>query len=192
MRYFVVGLAVLLLIVFGIVIFSHSTTNTVLPKPVKLSNYSTNTNSNVSYVVDGPITAPETHRSIKITVGPQSRNLEVFSGYQGQVIVNQAYNNDSNSYGQFLAALDRSGFTRVRRSNVAGGATAVCPLSNRDTYQVSNGATTVMNTWSSPCVTGTFAGNVSTVNTLFQAQIPDYAKLTQNVSVNGGGNVSIL
>lgn len=192
MRYFIVGFVVLLFIIFGIVIFSRSTTRRVTDeKVVQLKEYINNPNGTVRWTQDGPITASETHYSIRISVSPQTRILDVLVGYQGEVTRTQTLGNNTTAYGQFLAALTRSGFPQTRRSAYKDF-TAVCPLGSRTTYEIFDGAETKLRTWSAPCVSGTFAGAVSTNATLFKAQIPNYSALTSGINVNGNSSTSIF
>lgn len=180
MKYFLISLGVLLLIIFGIVIFNTGgtkTVNTPGKKPVVLMDYLNNNNASVQFSVEGPINAIENHRTTLITVGPTSRNVTVFTGYQGQALVSKSYPNDTNSYSAFLAALNRAGFTKDRKLANGVNSESVCPTGSRNHYLLVENGKDQMNLWSAPCASGSFGGNVGLTTTLFQAQIPNYANV---------------
>jgi hypothetical protein len=178
MKYFLISLGVLLLIIFGIVIFNTGGSKTVTTpgkKPVVLMDYLKNNNASVQFSVEGPINAIENHRNTIVTVGPTSRNVTVFGGYQGQALVTHTYPNDTNSYSAFLAALNRAGFTKDRKLANGVNSESVCPTATRNHYVLVDSSKEVMNLWSAPCTAGSFGGSVSLTTTLFQAQIPNYS-----------------
>lgn len=178
MKYFLVSLGVVLLIIFGIVIFNRGGTKTVNApgkKPVTLMSYANNTNASVQYSVEGPINARENHRTTVITVAPNSRSIVIYTGYQSQVLSSQTYANDTNAYSAFLAALNRAGFTIERRVASGVNSASVCPTASRTHYVVVDGSKDVMNLWSATCTAGTFGGNATLTTTLFQTQIPNYS-----------------
>lgn len=193
MRYILISLGVVLLIIFGIVIFSNSGTKTVTApgnKTVKLLDYTNNTNASVQYIVEGPINALENHRTIQINIGPNSRSVTVFTGYQGQALGGQTYPNDINAYQTFLTALNRANFTRERKLAKGLSADAVCPNGSRSHYVVAENSKDLMNLWSASCTRGTFDGNQPLTVGLFQAQIPNYNSVVSQANAGTTGNVS--
>jgi hypothetical protein len=180
MKYFLISFGVLLLIIFGIVIFNRGGTKTVTSpgrKPVVLMDYVNNQNATVQFSTEGPINAIENHRTTVVTIGPSSRNVSVYGGYQGQALVNQSYVNDKNSYSAFLAALNRAGFTRDRKLANGVNSESVCPTGSRSHYLIVENGKDVMDLWSATCTAGSYGGNVSLTSTLFQAQIPSYSSV---------------
>ena len=154
-------------------------------KVIKLSSYVKNNNAQVRYTTEGPINASEDHRSVQISVSPTSRTINIIAGYQGQVIASQTYPNDTKAYGDFLEALNKVKFTVERPVAVGISSQSICPLGNRTHFEIIENAKDVMNLWTASCTTGSFGGNASTTRSLFKLQIPDYVKLTNNVSVTG-------
>lgn len=197
-RYFLVTLAVILLLITGIVFIvrSGSSNSGVVPNTgTKLDDYTSNTNAEIRYTIEGPINAAENHRSIAMRVSPTIRQIDIIRGYQGEVINTKSYDNNQGAYSDFLDALTRVGFTNERRLASGVNATAVCPLGNRTHYQVVDAGKDVMNLWSASCTEGSFAGNISQTTSLFQAQFPDYSKITSGVNVgttSGGGTGLVL
>ncbi|MEI7682876.1 MAG: hypothetical protein WCJ24_01075 [Candidatus Saccharibacteria bacterium] len=188
-----ITLGVVLLIIFGVVIINRGgSKNVVIPdhKSVKLTDYSTNNNASVQYYIEGPINAIENHRSMKITVSPNSRNISIFTGYQGQAISSHSYTNDNTSYSAFLAALNRAAFTNERRLGKSVNSDSICPTQNRTHYLIIDNNKDVMNTWSAPCTKGPFSGNIALTKTLFETQIPNYSAVVNSVN-NGTASANI-
>lgn len=176
MKYFLISLGVVLLIIFSIVIFNRGGSKTVTTgrKPVSLMSYAPNDSASVQFSVEGPINAIENHRTTTISVSPNTRNVTVYTGYQGQVLTSKTYPNDTKSYSAFLAALNRAAFTKERPLAKGISSVSVCPTASRNHYLIVDNNKDVMDLWSATCVTGSFAGSVQLTTTLFQAQIPNY------------------
>jgi hypothetical protein len=179
MRYFLISLGVVLLIIFGVVIFNRggSTPTRSIKKPITLLDYATNNNASVQYIVEGPINALENHRTTQVVVSPTSRIITVFSGYQQQTLGSKTLPNDQNSYKAFLNALNQANFTREKVTPRNVNPASVCPTGSRTHYQLVDGAKDVMDLWSATCTAaGSFGGNVPLTSTLFQTQIPGYSQ----------------
>ncbi len=194
MRYILITFGVVLLIIFGVVIFNRDSgqpNNPAGRRAIKLSDYVTNNNASVEYTVQGPIIALENHRSISIRISPTTRVIDVLTGYQGQVLRSQTYANDNNSYSDFLAALGRTGFTRERRLGGNINTQSICPTGNRSFYVINDNNKDVMNLWTASCTKGTYAGSTVT-NNLFKAQIPDYTTITSGVNLGGSSSSNAI
>lgn len=198
MRYLLATVGVVFLLVVGIVIFTRSGSRdatTPNNNRITVTDYTDNPNASVQYTIQGPINAAENHRQVRITISPNSRQIDVIKGYQGEVINSATYGNDSGAYGNFLEALNRANFTKERRIEQGVNSEAICPLGNRTYYQIVEDNEDVMNLWNASCVAGTFGGNVTLTQQLFQLQIPDYNKITSGVNVTGnstGGTGLVL
>lgn len=186
-RYIIGIIIFLFLIFFGVKLFQAATKSsapkTSTTKTTALPDYSS-TAAQVRFTQDGPINSNLLHRSIQITVGRDQTTTNVIQGYEGTVLKTQNVANNQTSYNVFLNALNNAGFTKKKKNVKDTDETAQCPLGFRYTYQLMNtsddGDTTL---WSTSCGgLGNFGGNASTVMTLFQRQIPDYQKFTQDVT----------
>jgi hypothetical protein len=151
-----------------------------------LPNYS-NTGATVSLTTQGRIRGDETYRSIRITVGEQERTVQIIQGYNGQVINSQFYPNNPAAYGVFLRSIGNSGFLARSKTKPASpnDERGQCPLGVRYVFELNQGTDELSRLWSSTCglKVGTFGGNSSTIQTLFQRQIPDYSKFTSDVNL---------
>jgi len=181
MRYFIgflifIGLIVLVFVLF---IGGSSTPKTV---PTSLPSYAASPTV-VRMTIDGPVNADLTHRSVQVTVGRDEANIDVIQGYQGNVLSHGSFASNQDAYTVFLHALDLAGFTKTRITKNTDDR-GVCPLGDRYIFEVINGASDLQRTWATTCGgQGTFGGNLTTILTLFERQIPDYANRTVNVNV---------
>lgn len=185
-RYLLATFGVIFLLTLGIVVFTRGDSqNAKTPDrtAIQLSDYYQNDDASVQYTIQGPITASETHRQIRITISPNSRQIDIIAGYEGNIIDRKVYDNNTDAYTEFLDALRRANFTKERRLDRNINSAAICPLGNRSYYQIIENNQDVMNLWSASCIPGSFAGNVQLTRQLFQLQIPDYNVITQSVSV---------
>jgi hypothetical protein len=168
-------------------IFKPGKTSNTKPvtSAVVLADHATKDNA-VSYMVDGVTNSTEDHRAIKITITNKARTLEVFSGYNGNVIISQSFANDTASYRVFLAGLQTVGFIKQNTKNTDLNYTGKCPLGYRFILNTSGIKDAPQLLWTSSCgnaVKGNFAGNLDSVKQLFKAQIPDYNKLITGVRI---------
>ena len=161
------------------------TTNVVTLK--SLPNYA-NTGATVSWTVQGRVNGDEMHRSIRVTVGENERVLQVIQGYNNQVITSQVFPNNPAAYDVFLRSIGGQGFllhAKPQKPPVSDNENGYCPLGYRYIYELNQGDKELSRLWSSTCGTkvGTFGGAPSTLQSLFQLQIPDYNQLTSGVQL---------
>ncbi len=184
MRYI---LGLFLVLAFFVVIIAtilhhspNSKSSTKNGSAVVLTDY-IDKNSEVHLYIDGEINAPEDHQAVEIIVSPTSRQLTVFQGYNLGVAFRQGFGNDKASYDNFMHAIGLLGFVKERnvsQTNEKG----VCPTGDRFIYELREDGKNVTRLWAATCnkSLGTFAGATSSVNKLFQKQIPNYAKLIED------------
>lgn len=184
MKYVFGVLLALLVIVFGaLFIFGgddKSTTEQVTV-PV-LSDYAKG-NSKIVFTTYGRLVGDDERRTIRITVTPAERRLEVLGGYTENVISTKSYQNNTAAYENLLSSLQRSGFMSSRKSTI-DDPRGICPTGNRFEYKLVDNGRDVSNLWSNTCdKTGTFAGAARQVRTVIQSQIPDYKKQVSGVKL---------
>lgn len=150
-------------------------------RSIVLTEY-TDTGSRVEYTVYGPIVAQEERRAIRISVSQAERFVEVLEGYEERVISRESFNNSPSAYREFLAALERAGYTR-EVADAPEDRSGYCPLGKRYTYELFDDGSDVLDTWSTSCSKkhGSFGGERNLVRRLFQRQIPDYRTITREV-----------
>lgn len=144
-------------------------------KPViNIADYA-NTDVQVQMAVRGPINADQSHQDMSITVGRSQTVGELFTGYQNAVTRQESTPNNETSYRAFLSALHNAGFTGMQPAPRGVQYDGACAKGYRYTFTfIGNGSSVPPSSWTTSCGSryGTFAGDFSTVKTLFNAQLP--------------------
>lgn len=184
MKYFLGFLASIGLIILAFVLILNGVggDSKDKPKPTPLVDYAT-TSRSVELTVQGPVTADETHKAVRITVSKNSKQIEILHGYDEVVAQTQSYANTESAYAEFLRALDLNGFTKGTATAANKDDRGYCSTGYRYVLAMRDGADEKQRFWTSSCGRGSFAGNITVMRTLFQKQIPDYNKLTGNLSL---------
>lgn len=184
MKYFLGFLASIGLIILAFVLVLHGvgSGSKDKPKPTPLVDYA-NTSRTVELTVQGPVTADENHKAVRITVGQNSKQIEILQGYDETVATTQSYPNTESAYAEFLRALDLNGFTRGTTTTANKDDRGYCSSGYRYAVAMYDGADQKQRFWASSCGRGSFAGNITVMRTLFQKQIPDYNKVAGNLSL---------
>jgi hypothetical protein len=183
LRYLIgfLGIIALIILVIVLIVRAGSGSGTG-PKAIDLADYITST-SEVSLTIDGPVSADQTHRSIKISVDERRATAELINGYEGQVQDTKTYTTNENLYANFLLSLKRAGFIVGLSDENLKDERGYCPTGLRYVYELKDNDKEVRRLWSTSCGRdSTFKGTGETVRALFQKQIPDYDTL-----LNGAG-----
>lgn len=172
------------LVVVFVLIFSKSpdTNQTTDPavQPRALVDYAA-TNSSVSFATIGKLVGTESHRTIRVTVTPTERRLEVMSDFDMTVLSSQVFANTQAGYENFLAGLSGQGFLSSKKTTIADPR-GHCPTGQRYVYTLLEDTEVVSDLWGSSCdKSGSFAGRSTTIRELFTRQIPDYNELVNDV-----------
>lgn len=133
--------------------------------------------SNVSFTTYGRVVGEENRRAIRITVSSNERRVDVLQGYDEDVIKTQTTPNKQSAFDALLIALESAGFDTYDKNNKIDERSQ-CATGNRYAYQAAYQDGASLRSWSTNCSEkiGSFKGNRSLVQTLFQNQIPDYSK----------------
>lgn len=185
--YILVALVIIALLVFAfnslrkLITTNNSSSSSQATQPVNINDFKT-TDSSMRFIADGPIEAAEEHETTTITISATQRVVEVVKGYAQAPVLSKAYPNNQAGYDAFIDALNSANFTAVRTST-STNRNGACPLSNRYSYQILVAGSYKQDTWSASCGSklGTFGGSVSTTQSLFKAQIPDYSQVVSSV-----------
>ncbi len=183
MRYFLVFLITVGLIILAFIIILKAFSSAPSKPPTPLVDYS-NTSTVVEMTIDGPVTADQTHNAVQMIVGQNSSQINIVQGYQNNVTSTQSYPNNSAAYGVFLSALDLAGYSKGKNDSSLADYRGYCPTGDVYIYQIINGSNTIQQYWSTSCGgQGTFKGEPTVVEDLFQAQLPDYGDITSNANI---------
>jgi len=185
MRYFIGFLITIGLIILLIVLLFGGGGNNVPKTPAHqpLVSYA-NTDAETRLTIDGPINAQQSHDQVQITVGRGQITYDQIKGYDGHVVNQQTYSNTENAYNNFLHALVVAGFTHGNTSTTLKDELGYCPLGNRYIFELFEGSNYIERYWSTNCGNPkTYLGSTPLTLTLFQNQVPNYADLVQNLSL---------
>lgn len=141
--------------------------------------------TNLRLSIDGPVTADEKHQSMSIEVTPTSRRITTYKTY-GKVVIKQAdYPNNRTAFEAFALALDRAGFTAENAKRKDSTYAGECATGRVYTFDLISAGKPIESLWATSCngATGSFAGNIANVLTLFKGQIPNYSEATTGSTV---------
>jgi hypothetical protein len=178
----------IIFIVILVTFFGHhgskppATTTTVAALPSYAGS-----NAAVSFTQDGIVNADSLHRSIRITVNNSQVTLDVLKGYNPQVIQSQSFENNQEAYTVFLKAINNASFlAKTKNTKIPGDETGQCALGFRFILDLSQDGSDLSRSWASSCGTkvGTSTGAVSTIQALFEDQVPDYQTLVSTVNLS--------
>lgn len=191
-RYIAVLVLVILVIVFGLIFLFRavisnlggSDTNDSSISQVEVQNSLTENADQVSYTVYGKVVGEEDRRAIRITINNNARKLEVLRGYDEFVMQSYSFPNKQSAYDAFVLAIENAGFVR-RDTSVESDDRAFCPLGKRYVFGAEYEDGSNLRTWTTSCSSkeGSFKGNRSTIEKLFDNQIPEYRKLVGKVDL---------
>ncbi len=158
------------------------------PTVMSLPNYA-KTGATVSSTQQGRIKGDEIYREIRVTIGRESRVVQIIQGYNGQVIDSKTYPNNEEAYRVFLKSINGLGFMSSYKTKtpLPADERGYCPLGLRYIFELEQGNDSLTRHWASSCgqKVGTFGGSTSSLLTLFRNQIPtkDYSEITRNVDL---------
>lgn len=150
---------------------TSSTTSTSTVQQKSLSSYAT-TDAVTAMYIDGPVRVNQEHMSLRISVSRSQTQAELIRGFDGQVEKQEVFENNSESYTNFLKSLDKAQFDRAVKKTISKDERGFCPLRNRFVYTIDQGSKSIFRGWTSTCGIGNFAGNQTLVRQLFLMQIP--------------------
>lgn len=180
MRYIIGVLVAAGLVVLIIILLVSG--GTPAPQPINL-NQLAGTDTKVRLIEQGDLTADQNRRSVEITVGRDVSEMDVIQGYQGHVIRSSQSANNQAAFAVFLHGLTLNGFNLGDNNPANSDERGHCALGQRYLYEViSPDGAIRQKYWNDTCGVGTFKGNASTIQTLFNKQIPNYDQLISGVN----------
>lgn len=182
MRYFTGFLIAIGLIVLLFVVILRSGGGPK-QKQINLDSYAS-TGAVAQLTIDGPITADQTHQAVQIAVNANQTTFQVLQGYEGQVQTTKTFEANQASFSVFLHALNLAGFSQGNNASSVSDDRGYCPGGDRYIFELQQNGSDVFRYWATACGgQGSSKAQVSTVLSLFQAQVPDYDDLTGNVQI---------
>jgi hypothetical protein len=181
MRYFLGFLITIGLLILVVVMLLRGGQNNRQIITRSLTKYS-QTDSQVSFVREGPVNAASLHRQIKITVDRRHVVYQEIHGYDGRVANTKTFTNTPNSYNAFLSGLERAGFTRGNIDPALANVIGRCPLGQRYIFGLDQDDKQIQRFWATSCGgQRTYLGNLNGTINLFQNQVPNFSVVSQKV-----------
>ena len=182
MRYFIAFLVTFGLILLLLVLLFHGGSGKPKTPTGRTLVSFADTDTIVRMTIDGPINADQNHQAIQVMVSSGSVTYTQIQGYQGNVVNQQTYPNNQNAYTNFLYALAHAGFTDGNKSAALKDERGYCPLGDRYIFEVNQDGQELERYWATSCGSPkSYLGSVVLTMDLFQAQVPNYASLSQGV-----------
>ncbi len=182
---FFIGIIVFIIVL--VAIFGHGNKKPASGAQLQPLPAYAGTNAAVSFTEDGIVNADSLHRSIRITVSNSQVTLDVLKGYNSQVIQSQSFENNQEAYTVFLKSINNAGFlAKTKNANIPTNEAGQCALGFRFILDLNQDGSDLSRTWGSSCGTkvGTSTGAVTTIQTLFEDQVPGYETLVENVDLS--------
>jgi len=182
MRYFIAFLATLGLLFLLLYLLLHGGGKAKVPTTQKTLISYASTDAQVKLTIDGPINSEQEHKAVRITVDQTQVTFEQIQGYQNNVVNQQSFTSNQDAYANFLAALQHAGFTLGSKNPALKDERGYCPLGERYIFELNQDGDELERYWATSCgKPASFEGSYPLVLQLFQAQVPGYAQLTQNL-----------
>lgn len=183
MRYFMAFLAVMMLVFLLLALLLGGGKSKAPPTAKTLASYAT-TDAQAQLTIDGPVNADQNHQAIRVTVSNNDVSFEQLQGYDGTVTNTQVFASTQNAYVNFLLALAHAGFTKGNNSPSMADERGYCPLGDRYVFELTQDGKDIERYWATSCGSPkTYLGSLSLTLSLFQAQVPNYSNLTQNIAL---------
>lgn len=178
-----VGFAIVLLIILFVVIFNHGS-GPKAPTPRPMATYATDPSANVAMLIDGPVNAVSQHNQVLVTVSNSNTTIDVFTGYNDQLVESKVYPMTVASFHVFLRSLESAEFNNGSTSPSLSQASGFCPTGDRYIFTFNADGSQKQRYWTTSCNgPHTYDGNLSLTLNLFEAQVPDYTNITGNLNI---------
>lgn len=141
----------------------------------------------VKMAVRGSIVAQENFRSYTVEVSPKFRKLTTYKGYIGEVIKEVKFENNAESYTQFVNALNKANMMKgTAFSGEADDLAGVCATGHLYDFSILKGDNVKKHLWTSTCSgsKGSLLANTKQLQNLFITQVPGNEQIVRDLGIN--------
>lgn len=141
----------------------------------------------VKMAVRGPIVAQENFRSYTVEVSPTYRKLVTYKGYLDEVIKEVNLGNNSESYTQFVNALNKANMMKgVAFSGAADDLAGVCATGHLYDFSILKDDNVQKHLWTTTCAgsKGSLLANNKQLQNLFISQVPGNEQIVRDLGIN--------
>lgn len=180
----VIVTVILAVVLFNMVFVSEKISDTVDAGEKALIEMTNK--SAIRMTVRGKIVANEEFKYYEITLKPQTREIKVLSGYNGEVVASRSYENNWEAYTEISYALKRIGMMKGRAFiGDEDDTRGVCPSGELTTFEVLDGGRTIKRLWLTSCKNDqkSFNGEHKKVSELILMQIPDHKSILKEAGL---------
>lgn len=152
----------------------------------KESLVNTSEDRSVRMIVRGPIVADEEFNSYVISASSTQRTMTTYVGYLDRQVETKQLLNNIPSYEEFVYALDRA--LMMEGNELTGDANdlrGICATGRVYQFETLRNGNVIKSLWTSTCKgsKGSLKASQSQLQSLFQAQIPDFEKMLSKIKV---------
>ena len=144
-------------------------------------------NRSVKMAVRGPIVAQENFRSYTVEVSSTYRKLITYKGYLDEVIKEVNLGNNSESYTQFVNALNKANMMKgVAFSGAADDLAGVCATGHLYDFSILKDDNVQKHLWTTTCTgsKGSLLANNKQLQNLFISQVPGNEQIVRDLGIN--------
>lgn len=148
---------------------------------------STDTARAVRITVRGPIVAQEKHRSYRVMVSPDKRQMVTYEGYLDAQLEEKTLDNNAAAYTEFVYALEKRKMMESRKiSEEQDDLRGICASGRVYKLETLLNGEPVKTVWTSDCggSKGSAVANVNEIVQMFLKQIPDGSKMATSVGLS--------
>lgn len=127
--------------------------------------------------VRSKVVSDENFRYYEVTLKPQTREIKVFSGYNGELVATKSYENNWDAYTEVSYGLKRLDMMKGRafvgdKDDTRG----ICPSGELVTFEVLDGERVIKKLWRTSCKgeIKSLKGDYKAISQLILTQIPNY------------------
>ena len=175
------GIVIILIIISLIIIIGH---HPVVHHQKPLESYTNNPTAQVAMLIDGPVNAESLHNQVQVFITNTGTTINTFRGYNGQVINSKHFYLSVNGFHVLLRSLAYAGFMNGSNNPKLSEASGYCPNGTTYIFSLDANGNQIQRYWTTSCGgTHTFNGNLGLTLQLFQAQVPDYGNMINNLNL---------
>ena len=155
------------------------------PSTVKpMAAYAGDPSAQVAMLIDGPVNAVSLHNQVQVIITNSVTTINVFQGYNDQVINSKNYPMTEAAFHVFLRSLEYANFNSGSSDPSLAQASGYCPTGDRYIFTYNLGGKQLQRYWATSCGgTHTYNGNLGLTLQLFEAQVPNYNNLTSGLNL---------
>lgn len=175
------GVVIVLIIIALVIILGH---HPAVHHQRPLESYTNDPTAQVAMLIDGPVNAESEHNQVQIFITNTQTTINVFRGYNNQVIESKHFNMSVNGFHVFLRSLAAAGFMQGNNDPALSEASGYCPTGDTYIFSLNDNGSQIQRYWTTDCGgVHTYNGSLGLTTQLFEAQVPGYGDIVSNLNL---------